>query len=68
MDNNALAHYFKPILYNFHDREAIVYKTGFRSIRLSYLDLFDQIYRMANLYQYHGLKKGDTMLIWAPNG
>jgi long-chain acyl-CoA synthetase len=68
MNNNTLARYFKPILYNFHDREAIVYKTGFRSIRLSYLDLYDRIYRMANLYQYHGLKKGDTMLIWAPNG
>ncbi len=68
MDNNTVAHYFKPILYDFHDREAIVYKTGFRSIRLSYLDLYDDIYRMANWYQHNGLQKGDIILLWAPNG
>lgn len=67
MSNDTLTNYFKPILYKFHDREAIVYKTGFRSIRISYLDLYDYAYRMANWYQIHGLAKGDAVLIWSPN-
>ena len=33
MNSDALANYFKPILYKFHDREALVYKTGFRCCR-----------------------------------
>jgi long-chain acyl-CoA synthetase len=68
MNSDTLANYFKPILYKFHDREAIVFKTGFRSIRISYLDLYDSAYRMANWYQSHGLQKGDAVLLWAPNG
>ncbi len=67
MDTNTLTNYFKPILYKFHDREALVFKTGFRSIRISYLDLYDDAHRMANWYQSHGLKKGDAILLWAPN-
>ena len=67
MSTNTLTNYFKPILYNFHDREAIIYRTGFRAIRISYLDLYDYAYRMANLYQHNGLEKGDAILIWAPN-
>jgi long-chain acyl-CoA synthetase len=58
MTENTLANYFKPVLYKFHDREAIVYKTGYRSIRCSYLDLYDHAYRMANWFQYNGLGKG----------
>ena len=67
MNTDTLTNYFKPILYRFHDREALVYKTGFRSIRISYLDLYDYAYRMANWYQSHGFKKGDSILLWAPN-
>lgn len=68
MNSDTLADYFKPILYKFHGREAIVYKTGYRSIRISYLDLYDSVYRMANWYQHQGLRKGDALLLWAPNG
>jgi len=67
MSNDTLTNYFRPILYKFHDREAVVYKTGFRSIRISYLDLYDHAYRMANWYQIQGLVKGDALLIWSPN-
>ena len=67
MSSDTLTNYFKPILYKFHDREALVFKTGFRSIRVSYLDLYDYAYRMANWYQNHGLQKGDAILLWAPN-
>lgn len=67
MNTNTLTNYFKPILYNFHDREAIIYRTGFRTVRISYLDLYDSVYRMANLFQHSGLKKGNAILIWAPN-
>ena len=61
MSTNTLTNYFKPILYEFHDREAIIYRTGFRAIRISYLDLYDYAYRMANLYQHNGLEKGDWL-------
>jgi len=67
MDTSTLTNYFKPILYNFLDREAIIYRTGFRTIRISYLYLYDSAYRMANMYQHNGLKKGDAVIIWAPN-
>lgn len=67
MNSDTLTNYFKPILYKFHDREALVFKTGFRSIRISYLDLYDYAYRMANWYQSHSLEKGDAILLWAPN-
>jgi len=67
MFENTLSNYFKPILYGFHKRDALVYKTGFRTERLSYLDLYDYAYRMANWYQSRGLKKGDAVLLWAPN-
>ncbi len=67
MSADTLANYFKPILYKFHNREAIVFKTGFRSIRISYLDLYDYTYRMANWYQHNGLQKGDSILLWGPN-
>ncbi|MDH4186608.1 MAG: AMP-binding protein, partial [Nitrospira sp.] len=67
MSTDTLTNYFKPILYNFHDREAIIFRTGFRSVHISYLDLYDHAYRMANWYQHNGLEKGDAMLIWAPN-
>ncbi len=67
MKSDTLTNYFKPILYRFYDREALVLKTGFRSIRISYLDLYDYAYRMANWYQSRNLKKGDAILLWAPN-
>ncbi|MEJ2651100.1 MAG: AMP-binding protein [Gammaproteobacteria bacterium] len=67
MSTETLTNYFKPILYDFHNREALVYRTGFRVIRISYLDLYDRAYRLANWYQHNGLKKGDAVLIWAPN-
>jgi long-chain acyl-CoA synthetase len=67
VNTDTLTNYFKPILYKYHDREALVFKTGFRSIRISYLDLYDYACRMANWYQYNGLKKGDAILLWAPN-
>ena len=67
MNTDTLTSYFKPILYKFHDREAMVYKTGFRLTRISHLDLYDHAYRMANWYQYNGLEKGDAILLWVPN-
>jgi len=67
MNTNTLTNYFKPILYKFHDRDALIYRTGFRTIRISYLDLYDAAYRMANMFQQSGLNKGDAVLIWAPN-
>jgi len=67
MNTDTLTNYFKPILYKYHDREAIVFKTGFRSIRISYLDLYDYACRMANWYHYNGLRKGDAILLGAPN-
>lgn len=67
MNPDTLANYFRPILYDFHDREALVYRTGYRTIRISYLDLYDRACRMANWYQHKGLQKGDAVLIWAPN-
>src|SRR5438477_5347408 len=49
------------------DRDALLFKPGFRYQRWSYASLLQQSKQVAALLQQRGLAKGDRMLIWAPN-
>lgn len=46
---------------------ALIYKSDFRTFRWSYEKLYSYIKRFANLLKKNNLKKGDRVLIWAPN-
>ena len=51
-----------------NDKIAIIYKTGFRTFRFTYVQLYDQIIKTAGLLEKYGLKKGDKIIIWGYNG
>ena len=51
----------------FSDREALLFRPGFRYQRWSYADLWEGSGRIAAMLQARGLSKGDRALIWGPN-
>lgn len=46
---------------------AFVYRTGVRRFVFSYRDLHVLSLRMARLLEERGVKKGDRVVLWAPN-
>jgi len=48
-------------------RTAFIYKTGFRTLKYSYADIYKNAMKVAGLLQHHKIGKGDKVLIWAPN-
>ena len=51
----------------FGDRDALLFRPGFRYQRWSYADLWEGAGRIASMLQTRGLSKGDRALIWGPN-
>ncbi len=51
----------------FGDRDALLFRPGFRYQRWSYADLWEGAGRIAGLLQARGISKGDRALIWGPN-
>ena len=51
----------------FCDREALLFRPGFRYRRWSYADVWEGAGRIAAMLQGRGLSKGDRALIWGPN-
>ena len=51
----------------FGDRDALLFRPGFRYQRWSYADLWEGAGRIASMLQARGLSKGDRALIWGPN-
>ena len=51
----------------FCDREALLFRPGFRYRRWSYADVWEGAGRIAAMLQARGLSKGDRALIWGPN-
>jgi len=49
------------------DKVAFVYRTGVRRFVFSYRDLHRLSLKMAHLLEERGIKKGDRVLLWAPN-
>lgn len=48
-------------------KEALVYKTGFRTLRTSYRKLYANISRTVQFLEKQKLKKGDKVMLWGPN-
>ncbi len=57
------------IVETFQKREktALIYKSGFRTFKLSYKELFEKIQQTQNLLSENNLKKGDSILLWGYN-
>ncbi|MGM5484439.1 MAG: AMP-binding protein [Nanobdellota archaeon] len=49
------------------EKEACVYKDGFRDYRWSYKELYERILKTIHLLDKKGVRKGDKVMIWAPN-
>src|SRR3989338_11252155 len=50
-----------------NDGEAIVNKTGYRTFRLTYSQLYEKVARTATLLDRLGIKKGDRIIVWGYN-
>jgi len=49
------------------DKEALVYKTGFRTFRLTYKQLYEKVQRTVALLDQLKVKKGDRIILWGYN-
>lgn len=49
------------------NKDAIVYKTGYRSLRLTYKELHKKIMQTAAFLEEQDINKGDTLLLWGFN-
>ena len=49
------------------DKDALIYKTGFRTLHYSYRSLYLKSLKTASLLNSLGLRKGDRVLVLAPN-
>ena len=54
-------------LTRYKEETAIIYRTGIRRFTYSYKDLLLQAKKVAALLKKNNLKKGDCILLWAPN-
>lgn len=48
-------------------KDAIIYKTGYRTFKLSYKDLYKNVLKTVHFLESLGIKKGDAILVWAYN-
>ena len=63
----TLVEFLRARAEEFGDREALLFRPGFRYQRWSYADLWEGAGRIAAMLQARGLSKGDRALIWGPN-
>ena len=63
----TLVEFLRTRAEEFGERDALLFRPGFRYQRWSYADLWEGAGRIAALLQARGLAKGDRALIWGPN-
>ncbi|MCY3543356.1 MAG: AMP-binding protein [Chloroflexi bacterium] len=63
----TLVEFLRERAEKFGDRDALLFKPGFRYQRWSYNDIWNGSERIAALLQARGLSKGDRVIIWGPN-
>lgn len=49
------------------NKDALVYKTGFRTFSLTYKQLYRNVHKTSTLLDGLGLKKGDKIILWGYN-
>ena len=63
----TLVEFLRARAEEFGERDALLFRPGFRYQRWSYEDIWEGAGRIAALLQARGLAKGDRALIWGPN-
>ena len=64
---DTLVDFLQVAAESYGSRDALLFKPGFRYHRWSYRDVWESAGRVATLLQERGVKKGDRVIIWAPN-
>lgn len=49
------------------DKISLIYKTGYRTFRLPYKELYEKVLQTVQLLEKENIKKGDKVLMWAYN-
>lgn len=65
--SETLAQFLQERARRFTTRTALLFKPGFRYQRWTYAQLWEGAGQVASLLQRRGLKKGDRVVLWAPN-
>lgn len=65
--SDSLGFCLKRLVHEYRDRTALIHYEGFSRHSYSYLDLFDLTHNLSQHLYHMGLRKGDRVLIWAPN-
>ncbi|MFH0898171.1 MAG: AMP-binding protein [bacterium] len=62
-----LINYLKTNAKKFPNRTALTMRMGYRTVSLTYYDVYLYAQKTATFLQRHGIKKGDIILLLAPN-
>ena len=65
--SSNLRDFLDDVAKKYGDRDALLFKPGFKYVSWSYQELAKDSRKAATLLKDKGLKKGDTVVIWAPN-
>ena len=53
--------------FNKNEKVALIHKTGFRTFKLTYDELYKKILKTSSFFENSGLQKGDKIIIWGYN-
>ncbi|MBT4352843.1 AMP-binding protein [archaeon] len=67
MTKKTVCYYIERLVNYYNDREALIFKKTYRTQKWSYLDLYNYAHRIAGVFEEHGLKKGDKIIIYSYN-
>ena len=65
--SSNLQDFLDSVAEKYGDRDALLFKPGFKYVSWSYRELAKDSRKAATLLKDKGLGKGDTVVIWAPN-
>ena len=65
--SSNLQDFLDDVAEKYGDRDALLFKPGFKYVSWSYRELAKDSRKAATLLKDKGLEKGDTVVIWAPN-
>ena len=66
-DNLTIAYFIKLLAEEYGDREAIHFKSPFRTFCFKYRDIHKRSLLVANYLYEKGIRKGDKILVWSYN-
>lgn len=66
-DSLTIAYFIKLLAEEYGDREAIHFKSPFRTFCFKYCDLYQRSLQVSNYLYEKGIRKGDRILVWSYN-